>query len=87
MKCECKKVLEAKLEEHVKKALPEGFERHRADLEGFGLGIVGDSMVLQLAIPYTGDVLVPKKAGGLKKQKINTFVVASYCPFCGTKCG
>lgn len=84
MNCECKKDFQQKIEDHVKKGLPEGYENYSANLEGYGLGITDDNcFVTRFMIQYSGKVMIPKKGGGLKSKSIKTFITASYCPFCG----
>lgn len=86
--CNCKKEFEEKISEHIKKTLPEGYEGFGGNLKGYGLGINTEtnSFVLRFQIPFEGLVMVPRKAGGLKKKPIKTFVVALFCPFCGKPC-
>lgn len=84
MNCECKKEWEAKIAEKLKAKLPEGYENFNAELKSYSLGFGEDNkLVSMVCIPYEGSVMVPKKSGGLKKQKIGTFLKASFCPFCG----
>nr|WP_067285789.1 hypothetical protein [Marinobacterium profundum] len=83
MNCECKTEFEAKLAERMKADLPEGHADYKAELDNYTLGISDAGLRLEMIIPYKGRVQVPKKAGGLKTQKIDTWIKAAFCPFCG----
>lgn len=88
MQCECRQDLESKLREHVTAQLPEGYQGFDAKLEGYGFGINKETLTMTsiLMIPYKGEVMVPKKTGGgHKRQRINTSVRATFCPFCGKR--
>jgi hypothetical protein len=84
MNCECKKDYEAKISENLKGNLPEGSTEFTGELDCYGLGIDDhNNFVTALMIPFKGSVMVPKNSGGMKKQKVQTFLKASFCPFCG----
>jgi hypothetical protein len=86
MQCKCRDDLEAKLKDHVTENLAEGYEDFDASLQGYGFGMDRESLTMTsvFLIPFKGEVMVPKKnGGGMKRQKINTNVRASFCPFCG----
>lgn len=83
MQCECRSEVEAKVRERMESNLPEGFTHYEARLDNYGFAMTGNTMTTRLMIPYQGEVMVPKKSGGMKKQKIKMSVAASYCPFCG----
>lgn len=82
MNCNCKSEMEERLAEAVKKQLPEGFTEYSAGLQGYSL-ILSDPMEERFSIKIQGECQVPKKAGGTKRHKIDTSVLAGYCPFCG----
>ncbi|WP_062359834.1 hypothetical protein [Vreelandella aquamarina] len=85
MQCDCQTKVAEKLAEHVKAKLPEGFKDFDAKLQGYGFTLTGNQMSSPLMIGYQGEVWVPKKdpTKGMKRQKIDTFVTANLCPFCG----
>ena len=85
MQCECRNEVEAKVRERIEATLPEGFADYHARLDSYGFAMMGNQMTTRLMIPYQGEVMVPKKAGGMKKQKIKMSVAATYCPFCGKR--
>lgn len=84
MRCECRKEIEARLEEKVKGDLPAGYQDYRASLEGYAL-ILSEPPEERMAVQYQGEVYVPKKdpSKGNKRQKISVNMLATYCPFCG----
>lgn len=87
MQCQCRADLENKLRQHIEEKLPEGAQDYEARLQGYGFGMNPDTLTPTsiMMIPYKGEVMVPKKSGGgMKRQKIDTSVRASFCPFCGT---
>jgi len=85
MQCNCREQVEKKLRDFVEKDLPQGFTGFDAELKGYGWAIKGNALEDQMLIPYRGEVMVPKKSGdGMKRQKIDVNVSASFCPFCGT---
>ncbi|MEL7966345.1 hypothetical protein AAG587_08210 [Vreelandella neptunia] len=86
MECECRADLEAKLKDHVTKSLGEGYEDFDASLQGYGFGMDSETLTMTsvFLIPFKGEVMVPNKnGGGMKRQKVDTSVRASFCPFCG----
>jgi hypothetical protein len=84
MQCDCQTKVAEKLAEHVKAKLPEGFKDFDAKLKGYGFAMAGNQLMSPFMISYQGEAWVPKKNGdGLKRQKIDTFVTANFCPFCG----
>ena len=85
MQCDCQTKVAEKLAEHVKAKLPEGFKDFDAKLQGYGFAMVGNQLMSPFMISYQGEAWVPKKnpANGMKRQKIDTFVTANFCPFCG----
>lgn len=84
MQCDCQTKIAEILATHVKKKLPEGYQDFDAKLDGYGFAMQGDTLVSPFMIGYRGEVQVPKKGGGgMKRQKIDTTVTASFCPFCG----
>lgn len=84
MQCDCQTKIAEILATHVKKKLPEGYQDFDAKLDGYGFAMQGDTLISPFMIGYRGEVQVPKKGGGgMKRQKIDTTVTASFCPFCG----
>lgn len=86
MQCDCKeKYLEA-VKEHVVAAAPAGSEGFDIELGGYGMAFGSDGVKWLFKIDVKGEYKAPKKAGGMKTVKVNTFLAANYCPFCGVKC-
>lgn len=84
MQCNCKEEMEAKLAEHVKAKLPQGFEDFEASLGGYTFTL-GAKVDERFSAQYKGQVMVPKKSGGMKKQKVDVSFMAGYCPWCGER--
>lgn len=86
MRCECKdKYLEA-IKERVVDSAPEGSQGFDINLSGYGMTFGSDGVKWLFKIDVKGEYKAPKKAGGFKAVKVNTFLAANYCPFCGVKC-
>ncbi len=84
MQCDCQTKVADKLAEHAKAKLPEGFKDFDAKLQGYGFAMAGNQLTSPFMIKLLGEAWVPKKNGdGFKRQKIDTFVAANFCPFCG----
>lgn len=84
MSCNCKQEIEAKLTERFKAATPDS-HGHKVTLEGYGFGIVNNTMVMQPYFNYTGFSYVPLEKGGEKPKRVTGNMIFSYCPFCGEK--
>ncbi|MCT8466986.1 hypothetical protein KZO85_00145 [Chromohalobacter canadensis] len=84
MQCDCRAVIEAKLKDRAREALPEGYKDLETRLDGYALILEGNGLDERAYMEFTGSALVPKKRGdGFKKQKISHRMIAGFCPFCG----
>lgn len=83
MTCNCKTELEAKLTERFKAQTPDSRD-HKVKLEGYGFGIINNTMILQPYMTYEAFSYVPLKNGGEKPKKMKGNMMFSFCPFCGT---
>lgn len=83
MNCDCKSDLEQKLTERHAAAYPDA-KNHKATLDGYGFGIVGNTMITQGFVKFTATAEHPvNKTGGYKEKKIPGSMIWSFCPFCG----
>ena len=83
MNCNCRSDIEQKLTERHTNAYPDA-KNHKATLESYGFGVIGNTMVMHgfAKITYTADHPV-KKSGGYKEKKATSAMIWSFCPFCG----
>lgn len=84
MKCNCRKDIEEKLTERFKASTPDARD-HKVILDGYGFGIVNNTMVMQPYFSYTAFSYVQLKKGGEKPKKVTGNMIFTYCPFCGEK--
>ncbi|SIQ14476.1 hypothetical protein [Marinobacterium stanieri] len=84
MQCECQSRLNEKILQAVKANLPKGSLEPKAELVNYAFIMNGNSMDTRVFLEFSGEVMVPKRGGGLKKQKIKQKITTAYCPFCGT---
>lgn len=84
MNCNCKLDIEKKLLENLQAAAPEA-AGHYVELNGYGLAITDNTMVLRGYMPYKASAEYPLKKGGTRNKKMAGTMVFSYCPFCGAK--
>jgi hypothetical protein len=82
--CNCRTELEAKLTERFKANNPDA-SGHKVDLQGYGFGIVNNTMVMQGCMTYKAAATFPIKKGGTKYKTQTGNMIFSYCPFCGVK--
>lgn len=87
MQCECLTTVKEKLKTRIESKMPEGSRDLSFAFAQQQIGLDNDmNMYSMIALDIKGDYQAPKKGGGFKRVKINTFVSATYCPFCGVKC-
>lgn len=86
MSCNCKTEIEAQLAERFKAAKPEA-HNHAVALQGYGFGIVGNTMVMRGGMAYKATALFPRKSGGTQTKTLHGQMVFAFCPFCGSKQG
>lgn len=83
MTCNCHTEVKGKLFAHFSAKMPEGSEKLELELQGYMFGITDDGITHRATSPVKGSYMTPKKGGGMKRVAVNTFVRATYCPFCG----
>ncbi len=84
--CDCATQLEAKLTERFQAQAPNARD-HKVKLQGYGIVIQNNAMVMRGFMPYETFARVPLKKGGEKPQKTKGSMFFSFCPFCGEKVG
>lgn len=82
MTCNCKSELEAKILEQFKKKAPDATD-HRVYLKGYGLALIGNTMMLRGSMPVESIARFTLKNGGTKEKTLKQSMFYSYCPFCG----
>ena len=82
--CDCKSRIEAQLVERYKAAQPKAAD-HQATLEGYGFGVVGNTMVMRPCMPIKYGARHPTKAGPERWKSEKGTMVFRFCPFCGEK--
>jgi hypothetical protein len=82
--CDCYGDMKNKLVEHLSAKMPEGSEKLDIEIQGYLFGVtVDNSITHRSSNAVKGSYMTPKKGGGMKRVSINTYIRASYCPFCG----
>lgn len=84
--CNCKADIEAKLLERHIQQTPDD-RKHEARLEGYGFGIIGNTMVVRPYMPFKLKAEHTFKNGNVKTQTKTGSMHFSFCPFCGVKIG
>lgn len=80
--CNCRADIEAKLTKQYAENTPEASE-HNVELQGYGIGISGNSMYMCAVMPYKATAIYPIKKGGHKTKKLKGSMHFNFCPFCG----
>lgn len=86
MKCDCRSRIEEKLLERFKEQAPLARE-HRAELDGYCLGVVDNEWVSMPSMPIKLTAEHPLKSGLFKRKTTTSNMIFNYCPFCGVKIG
>lgn len=81
--CNCNKVYLEKVVEHIKAKAPEGSERFDLALPQYKFAFTENGLKDLAVVDVKGEYYAPKKAGGFKRVKVDTFISCNYCPFCG----
>lgn len=81
--CNCEKVFLDKISEHIKAKLPDGSERFDIAMPQYKFSLTNEGIKSLVVIDVKGEYYAPKKAGGFKRVKVDTFISCNYCPFCG----
>lgn len=82
--CDCRSSITEKLAERFKAAQPQATD-HKVELQGYGFGVVGNTMVMRPYMAYKASADYPLKKGGTKWKTLTGNMVFSFCPFCGSK--
>lgn len=78
----CKKLIGKKLQEQI----PEGSQGLEFEFPSIRIGLTDKGLVSIPVFDIKGEYQAPKKAGGFRRIKIDTYIASTYCPFCGVKC-
>lgn len=81
--CDCYSDTKKKLAEHFAAKMPAGSEKLEFEIQGYLFGITDSGVTHRSSNAVKGSYMAPKKAGGMKRVTVNTFIRASFCPFCG----
>lgn len=84
MTCNCKKDIEEKLTADFIAREPKG-AGHSVELQGYGFGMSGSTLVVQGVMPYKSTAVFPLVKGGAKSRTVVGNMVFNFCPFCGEK--
>lgn len=86
MQCECYSRVKNLIEEKIREQMPEGSQGLEFDFPSIRIGLTDKGLITMPVFDIKGEYQAPKKAGGFRKVKIDTFIASTYCPFCGVKC-
>lgn len=81
--CNCYDRITKLLEEKVKADAPPGSENFSIEIQGFLFGFREGGVTHRSSNAVKIAFTAPKKSGGTKLVRQNSFVRASFCPFCG----
>jgi hypothetical protein len=81
--CNCNSVFLDKVKEHIKAKAPNGSERLDISMPQVRFAFTDKGLKDLVVMDVKGEYFTPKKAGGFKRVKVDTFISANYCPFCG----
>lgn len=83
--CDCYETTKKRLVDHMTKQLPEGAQEMDLELQGYLFGFGDHGMTHRSSNAVKVTYMAPKKskAGGMKRVVVNTFIRATFCPFCG----
>lgn len=80
--CDCKKEMEEKLLESVKQQKPNA-QQLKVEIAGYGIMIIGNTMVLRPVMPVSVEYVYNLKNGKQKAKKETISFALKHCPFCG----
>lgn len=86
MQCECVERVRGLIDGKVRESMPNGSKDLSWDFTSIRMGLTDDGIIYMPVFDIKGGYQAPKKAGGFKRVKVDTFIAATYCPFCGVKC-
>jgi hypothetical protein len=81
--CECAKTYLNKVKEHIQTKAPEGTERIDISMPQSRFSLTTNGIKTIMVMDVKGEYFSPKKTGGFKRVKVDTFISCNYCPFCG----
>lgn len=83
--CNCYDEMQAKLKSHYAVEAPPEHTDLEVDLGGYRFTIDDKGLGHVASFDATVRYLAPRKSGGMKKAVHKTFLVATFCPFCGER--
>jgi hypothetical protein len=86
MQCECYSRVKNLIEGKIQEQMPKGSQGLEFDFPSIRIGLTDKGLVTMPVFDIKGEYQAPKKAGGFRKVKIDTYIASTYCPFCGVKC-
>lgn len=81
--CNCNKIYLDKVREHINANAPEGSERLDISMPQYKFAFTEKGLKDLAVMDVKGEYFAPKKAGGFKRVKVDTYITCNYCPFCG----
>lgn len=79
--CNCKSEIEAGVAARYSELT--GATEVQVELQGYGFGIVGNTMVMRGCMPYKVSAVHAKKSGGTYEKRKTGVMSFTFCPFCG----
>ncbi|EKT4479449.1 hypothetical protein QEL91_005200 [Pseudomonas putida] len=86
MQCECYSRVKKLIDEKIREQMPEGSHGLDFDFPSIRIGLTENGLVTMPVFDIKGEYQAPKKAGGFRRVKVDTYIASTYCPFCGVKC-
>ena len=83
IQCNCNKIYLDKVREHINANAPEGSERLDISMPQYKFAFTEKGLKDLAVMDVKGEYFAPKKAGGFKRVKVDTYITCNYCPFCG----
>lgn len=81
--CNCNKIYLEKIKDHIQSKAPDDSERLDVSFPQVKFTFTENGLKDLVVMDVKGEYFAPKKAGGFKRVKVDTFISANYCPFCG----
>lgn len=86
MQCDCYQRVKNLIEVRIRERMPEGSQGLEFDFPSIRIGLTNKGLVTMPLFDIKGEYQTPKKAGGFRKVKIDTYIASTFCPFCGVVC-
>lgn len=86
MQCECYERVKNLIGEKIREQMPTGSQGLEFEFPSIRIGFTDKGLVRMPVFDIRGEYQAPKKAGGFKRVKIDTYITSTFCPFCGVKC-